>query len=483
MGDFKKSLVAVFVFGGLILFAVGLFLIGDRKKLFSGSVDIYTEWKDLGGLQNGAIVRVSGMTGGEVRGIELPPGPEQKFRVRIRVVEDFLAILRSDSVAMIQTDGVVGNKLVEISAGTAKGAPLEEGSLIDSREPFEFADLISEASAVLANVRQVVDDSKGQLQEVLDSASTIAQKTDDFITQVTPDLQKAVSSGSKVAEDVQILTARVRAGQGTVGRLLNDDALYNNARNISADIRSSTSGVRDMIEEAKQREIVKDVKNVTAGANDVVQRANDLLREIQPNQGEGSSLVRDLRQTLFFANEAMSDFSESAEALKHNWLLRGFFRRRGFFDLDMISVEDYQAGARAPGYPVKRVWVPYHALFAQQDDEEALTEEGKRRLTQAMAELLPAAKTNAVIVEGYASGANRTEQFVRSQERAHLVREYITRAFLLRPNYVGIMQMGEVQPESGGAPWEGVALVLFQPQPLAPETVNANNPQSSSNGR
>src|SRR5688572_8578997 len=98
MGDFKKGLVAIFVFGGLILFAIGLFLIGDRKKLFSGSVEVYAEWQDLGGLQNGAIVRVAGMNGGEITAIDLPPAPEQKFRVKFRILKDFLPILRTDSI-------------------------------------------------------------------------------------------------------------------------------------------------------------------------------------------------------------------------------------------------------------------------------------------------------------------------------------------------------------------------------------------------
>src|SRR6476619_3889553 len=127
MGDYKKGLVAIFVFGGLILFAVGLFLIGDRKKLFSGSVEIYAEWKDLGGLQNGGIVRVGGMNGGEITGINLPSSPDQKFRVKCRILKDFLPILRTDSVATIATDGIVGNRLVEISPGTTNAVALADG--------------------------------------------------------------------------------------------------------------------------------------------------------------------------------------------------------------------------------------------------------------------------------------------------------------------------------------------------------------------
>ena len=468
MGDFKKSLVAVFVFGGLILFAIALFLIGDRKKLFSGSVEVYAEWKDLGGLQNGAIVRVSGMNGGEVLGIDLPSSPDQKFRVRLRVLEDLSPILRKDSTATIETDGVVGNKLVEISGGSARAPAIQDGGTIPSKEPFEFADLVAQANTMMQDVKKIVDETSVEVQDVLESASSVAAKADQLVTDVTPDVKKIMASSRRVADEVEVIAARVRKGEGTVGKLFNDEELYNQAKNITTDISTSTRGVREMIEEFRERGVIDDVKQATTEVKEMTQRANQAISELQPAKGEG--LFTDVRQTLAFANETMSDFSETSEALKHNWFFRGFFEKRGFYDLDAIPVEDYRAGQMAPGYPVRRVWLPSHQVFDRKDGREVLTDHGKMEIAKAMAELLPGGKTNPIVIEGYATGANRTEQFVRSQERAQVVREYITKSFHLRPNYVGIMQMGQVTPTDGGQPWEGVAFVLFQPQPPAPDT-------------
>ena len=474
MGDIKKGLVAVFVFGGLILFAIGLFLIGDRKKLFSGSVEIYAEWKDLGGLQNGAIVRVAGMNGGEITGIHLPPSPEQKFRVKFRILKDFLPILRTDSVATIETDGIVGNKLVEISSGTPKAPQVAEGGMIQAKEPYEFADLLKQASEVVDEVRKTMDETEDQLQEVLKTATTVVHQSEKLVNDVTPDAKRIIASTRKIADEVELIATGVRKGEGTAGKLFRDDALYNNARSITEDIRKTTLNVRELVDDAQKRDIVKDVKdtttqikNTSVEIKDMAKRANQMLQEFEPDKGQGTSLATDLRQTVAFANETMADFSENTEALKHNWFFRGYFKDRGFYDLDSISVEDYRAGRRAPGYPAQRAWVNAQDLLVQKDGQETLSDEGKRRLMEAMAQLLPAAKTNPIIIEGYARGANRTEQFVRSQERAHLVREYLVRMFMLRPNYVGVMQMGEVKPEQDGKPFEGVALVLFQPEPPA----------------
>ena len=77
--------VGVFVIGGLLIFALGLFMIGDRRFLFSDLFDLHAEFEQIAGLQDGAAVRVNGMDAGEVTDIDIPPSPAGRFRVRMRV--------------------------------------------------------------------------------------------------------------------------------------------------------------------------------------------------------------------------------------------------------------------------------------------------------------------------------------------------------------------------------------------------------------
>ena len=113
-----------FVLVGILLFAVGLFMIGDRRKLFSKDFEVVAEFKELGGLQDGANVKVGGMDAGEVIDIEVPPQPQSKFRVRMRVLEKLHPVVRTDSVATIQTEGVLGNKFLKIDQGTPQAQRL-----------------------------------------------------------------------------------------------------------------------------------------------------------------------------------------------------------------------------------------------------------------------------------------------------------------------------------------------------------------------
>src|SRR5215211_4812161 len=102
--------VGVFVVAGVLLFAIGLFLIGGRRMLFNDAFEVYAEFANISGLENGGQVRVAGMDAGEVTSIQVPATPSAKFRVKLRIREDLHPLIRLDSIASIQTDGLVGNK-------------------------------------------------------------------------------------------------------------------------------------------------------------------------------------------------------------------------------------------------------------------------------------------------------------------------------------------------------------------------------------
>jgi phospholipid/cholesterol/gamma-HCH transport system substrate-binding protein len=472
MGPTNKTLVGIFVGGGLLLFTLGLFLIGDRRQLFSDSIELFAEFEEISGLQTGAPVRVSGGDAGEVVEIIVPPGPQAKFRVRFRVVEEYHSVLRSDSVATILTDGLVGNKFLEIGAGSDQGHHVEDGGAIDSREPFDLADLMQDVRDTVTKVNESIDDVKGGIDKTLESAASVVDHTDQLIVRVSDDVENVIASSSRVASNVDHIVGRVNRGEGTVGRLFTDDQIYRNIRETTGDIRKTaqnlrqtTDRVEEMVAEVKSREIIADLKQTTENVKDVTARARQALEDFQPREGEG--LAADVRQTLAHANETMLDFSENAEALKHNWFFRGFFKKRRFFDLGEISIEDYKAGKHAPGWPVERVWLRASQLFTvQPDSSEQLSEEGKNAIDRAMAALLDRSRTRPIVVEGYASEGSAADQFTRSHDRAQLVKQYLMRAFFLRPNYVGVMQMGAVASHEGdGRFWEGVSLVLFSSDP------------------
>jgi hypothetical protein len=175
------------------------------------------------------------------------------------------------------------------------------------------------------------------------------------------------------------------------------------------------------------------------------------------------------------AQVAMAGFAENMDALKRNFLVRGFFNRRGFFDLAQMSPADYRQGALTKGSDRRmvRVWQRADVLFEPDIDrpeDERVTVAGRAWLDSAIAPYLEHLASGVVIVEGYAQPGTRGEQYLRSRARALVVRDYLIGTFRLDPQATGAMPLSAESPDSPGkAPWDGIALAVVLPKAaLAP---------------
>ena len=136
--------LGVFVVAGLALFTVGLFMIGDRQMAFAKKVTIYTEFNKITGLQPGAIIRVSGAKAGTIKQILPPNRPSEKFRVELEITEELHPLVRTDSIATIETEGLVGGSYLGIGTGSDTAPIAPRDSTIPGKEPFEISDLMQQ---------------------------------------------------------------------------------------------------------------------------------------------------------------------------------------------------------------------------------------------------------------------------------------------------------------------------------------------------
>jgi phospholipid/cholesterol/gamma-HCH transport system substrate-binding protein len=439
----KKRLAAVgaFVIAGILLFAVGLFLIGNRRMMFSDTFEVYAEFSKVAGLQNGAMVRVAGLDAGEVETIHLPTSPSGRFRIKLRVRRDMHTIIRLDSVASIQSDGLVGNKFIQVEAGTDQSPQVPDRGTIQSLEPFDLADMLHRVNETIDLVTTMITEVRVRLDEALVAVQTMAVEGQTMIADVSGEIRAITASGQKVAADLQLIVAGVQQGKGSLGKFVNDDAVYERVKEIASEAERAVTNLREASESAKAA-------------------INDFRGEKGPMRG----VVGDLQQSLTAARETLTDLADNSEALKRNFFFRGFFNRRGYFDLDDIGVEEYRNGAlETNDRRVLRVWVSAAVLFATDaDGQERLTDSGRQRLDSAMAPFLRYPPNTPFVVEGYAGGATSDAQFVLSRSRALQVRDYLVGKFGLDPGHVATMPLGLQAPGSpANDRWEGVALALF----------------------
>lgn len=437
----RVVVVGAFVVFGILLFGAGLFFIGDRRMMFSDTFEVYAEFANIAALQGGAIVRVGGMDAGEVETIHVPQRPSAPFRVKMRLREDLHQLIRVNSIASIQSDGLVGNKFVQVEVGTEQSQPVPAKGTIRSEEPFDLPDMLKKMSGTIDLVTTTIVDVQAGLDEALQSVSATAKGAQTLMDGISVDVRKVMASTQKVTEDLNVIVSGVRKGRGTVGKLLTDDSLYTSVTSMSAEAEKAVANLREASEQAK-------------GA----------IADFRGENGPMKGVTGDLQRTLESARDAMADLAETTEALKRGFFFRGFFNDRGYFDLDDVSVQAYREGAlETKDKRVLRIWVGAPVLFAKDaNGNEILTDGGRARLDSAMAQFVHYPKTSPFVVEGYAHDVTGDERFLHSRARAQLVRDYIVGKFGLNPQVVAIMPMGSQASFSPtGEQWDGVALAIF----------------------
>lgn len=131
--------LGVFVVTSMLILAAGVFLIGDKQLLFSSTYRLQAQFQSVGGLDNGADVRVGGIREGTVEQIRLPRFPDDKVTVVMKMHNSTRDLIRVDSVASIRTEGLLGTKYVEITFGSKDAANVQSGQTIRSEAPVDMA--------------------------------------------------------------------------------------------------------------------------------------------------------------------------------------------------------------------------------------------------------------------------------------------------------------------------------------------------------
>ena len=441
MGSPRLALVGAFVIGGLLLFAVGLFLIGDRRLLFSEQFEIEADFGNVAGVQIGTGVRLSGLPAGEVVGIGIPDRPGGRFVVRMRVREDLRALVRTDSEAAILSDGLLGSAFIQLRAGTAAAPLVSDGGALAGVDAVAVADLIAEgretfriAAAEIGQMRADLSEAFSGYEEIIASTTRLVEGVGNDVGRVTGASARLIDETRGMVAEVRQVMGAVTAGQDAVERVLGE-----------------TEGTMRAV-----RESAEHVEAAVARFSGPDSAAERLLVEA------GEVMIR--------AREAMADVADNTEALKRNWLFRGYFAERGFYNLDELTVDEYRTLLRDDRYAPLRIWLAADRLFETDPDGGPRLRDGAgRRIAEAMGELLQYPRSSPIVVEGYATEGGVGRRMLDAHARAEVVERHLARTFR-RAGATGTMALGAEAAESpsGDGRWDGVALTLFaDPRALA----------------
>lgn len=456
----RNLAVGTFALLGLALFATGLFLIGDRHQAFQKHLTLYTEFADISGLAKGSKVQVGGMDAGRIEEIVIPDSPSSKFRVKFRIDEKFQGLVRSDSTASITTAGIVGDTFLSIGPGSVISPVAKPETTLDSKEPIELSELVSQAKGALGDVDAAVKNANG------------------LLTSVGGNLNTALTGARGTLGDVDDVVAGLKRGDGTAGMLLRDPALAStfrqtltNAEQATDSLRSAAQQTNSLVSDMSSRNIPQKIDDTLVSVRDAASNLDtasvgvrQTVADATAPDDRGLTAGVNLRETISNVRTATGNIAEDSEALKHHFLIRGFFRKRGYYTLSAISPAAYRRDPFTVSKENDRTWLSASQLFDRNSKGvEELSAAGKEAIDQALGKYGEAVLSEPLVVEGYASGGSTVEKMEFSHERAFAVRNYLQARFHLDSKSIGAVGLDDQPPKgSGYATWDGVTIVLFR---------------------
>jgi phospholipid/cholesterol/gamma-HCH transport system substrate-binding protein len=350
--------LGVFIFAALLIFGAAVFLIGEKRFLFSPTYRLKANFDNVAGLDEGAPVRAGGVRIGTVEKIQLPSRPNEKVVIEMQLDDATQSVIRKDSVAAIETEGLLGSKYLEISFGSAQSESVRDGDIVQTRPPLDYADIARKAGDTIESAKQAIVSAK----DAIDMSKS------------------AIGNLTTATRDVKSITSKINSGEGTIGAFVNDRKTFDN-------INAMTGSLREVVDEAKT---------------------------------------------------GVVSFQENMEALKHNFLLRGFFRDRGYFD--SADLTRYAIDRLPEGAPSKKFVITSKDLFDKPDNAKL----DKEKLLNEVGKYLEGNDFGfAVIVAYTGSQGTKEENLKLSQARAAVVRQYLAETFKIDDSRIRTLGLGE----------------------------------------
>jgi phospholipid/cholesterol/gamma-HCH transport system substrate-binding protein len=360
----RAARLGAFIVVTLAILVAGVFIIGSKQYLFSSTYQVKAQFDNVAGLDAGGDVRVGGVHSGTVHSILLPHKPGDKVTVLIDLSKSTHEIIKQDSVATIETEGLLGNQYLAISFGSAASPDVRDGDVLASQQPLEMTDLLKKASGIL------------------DSS------------------QQAIQNTTLATANLNSISAKIDRGDGTVGALVNDRQLYN-------DLEQTTGTMRD---------------------------------------------------TMIQAQTGVTDFQENMEALKHNFLLRGYFKSRGYEDSADVGKDEIEGMPQ--GEPIKKFTYSSKQLFDKQDSAKL---KNQKSLHDGGEFLANNQFGYAVVVVSAGKEGDAQKEMQLTKARAMVVREYLVENFGFNDTQLKTLGTGKQPDTTSDDDWGTVEIFIYPP--------------------
>ncbi len=308
--------LGAFVFSGLILLILLLYLIGKNKNLFGSKLIVKARFENVQGLKSGNNVRYGGIDIGTVDKIVIIN--DSTLEVYMRLENKMKKIIKKNAIVAIGTDGLVGNKIVNILTAKGDADNVDNNDLLTSKKAIDTDEMLRTLHKTNNDIAIITENLKATVIKINKSTALWKLINDEKMVEDVHfsinNFKNATVSGKRSMYDLEKMIQSVKNGNGTIGLLLKDTSMPNEIRNSIEHIHKSTQSIQTAS---------KNIDKITDSLNSYLSNQKGTLQLLLKD----STVSENIEHTIINLEKGTDGFNKTMEAIKHSFLFRGYFKR------------------------------------------------------------------------------------------------------------------------------------------------------------
>jgi phospholipid/cholesterol/gamma-HCH transport system substrate-binding protein len=309
----KNIKLGIFVLVGTIFLIVSMYLIGAKQSLFSSTIKVSAVFHTVNGLMPGSNVRFAGIDVGTVEKVEIQS--DSSVLVTMLIEEKSVNYIYKNAVASIGSDGLMGNKLININSAHLRSNIVQDGDVLLTIQPIETEGMMrtlgqtnDDVSTIARNLRIITDriNHSNTLWTLLMDPSISENLKSAIVSICKTGEQSAIITG-----DLSEITSSIKNGKGTLGALITDTVISNQMKQTIVKIHYISDTMA---------QISGDLKFLTAHVKKGEGAIGALFMD--------TLFAADLKQSLLNVKHGSKGLNENLEAIKSSFLLKKYFKKQ-----------------------------------------------------------------------------------------------------------------------------------------------------------
>jgi len=307
-------IVGMFIFFGVLILVVAVLTMGGRKNAFEKTITLNAVFNDASGLQKGNNIWFAGIKAGTVKKVELTG--HGQIDVEMKIKKEVVDFIRRDAKVKIGSDGLIGNRIVIIYGGTVSAFAVKAGDTLRSEMPLNSAQMMNTLQESNQNLSAITSNLKSVSTKLAEGEGTLGQLfTEDSLAN---SLKMTANTLRYASESVQLLTSNLATyttkmqQKGVLANdFVSDTIFFNRLKAASLQIHEASKNAKELTDNLSQ---------VSYKIRDSSNLAGVVLQD--------TASAAKLRASVENLQAGTKKFDENMEALKHNFLFRGYFRKK-----------------------------------------------------------------------------------------------------------------------------------------------------------